>query len=73
MEKTSLYDCYVPGASFSTIEQRNLYLIGLLIYELCLLTPYNYYSPIGPWPSCPAEQVFFLYIPANCARYVKLA
>ncbi|ESU36035.1 Serine/threonine-protein kinase NEK [Giardia duodenalis] len=59
VEKTSLYDCYVPGASFSTIEQRNLYLIGLLIYELCLLTPYNYYSPIGPWPSCPAEQVFF--------------
>ena len=59
IDRTSLYDCYVPGVFFSTIEQRNLYKIGLLIYELCLLTPYNYYSPIGPWPACPVEQIFF--------------
>lgn len=58
-EKTSLYDCCIPGTLFNSIEQRNLYIIGLLIYELCLLSPYNYYSPIGPWPSCPAEQIFF--------------
>lgn len=59
VEGTSLYDCYIPGTIFNNIEQRNLYVIGLLIYELCLLSPYNYYSPIGPWPSCPAEQIFF--------------